>query len=65
MKMRNPFAIFTVGISMLLAGTPPAQPHRIGPTDIYPDPARTPGAANPQVSQENIHFNTCTRQWST
>jgi hypothetical protein len=49
----------------LLAGAPPARPHRIGPADIYPDPARTPGAANPQVTPENIKDNICNRQWST
>jgi len=41
---------------------PPVQPHRIGPADIYPDPVRTPGAANPQVTQQNT---ICNRRWST
>jgi hypothetical protein len=42
-----------------------AQSHRVGPADIYPDPARTPGAANPAVTQSNIKDNICSRQWST
>jgi hypothetical protein len=59
------FAIFAAGIGMVLAHVPPAQPRRIGPAEIYPDPARTPGAANPQVTQRNIKDNICNPQWST
>ena len=59
------FAIFAAGIGMVLAHVPPAQHSRIGPADIYPDPARTPGAANRQVTQRNIKDNICNRQWST
>ncbi len=65
MKARIPFAILAAGIGMALAGAPPAQQRRIGPADIYPDPVRTPGAANPQVTQRNIQDNICNRQWST
>ena len=50
---------------MLLAHAPPAQPRRIGPADIYPDPVMTPGAANPQVTQRNIGDTICSRRWST
>ena len=32
--------------------------------EIYPDPARTPGAANPQVTQRNIKDNICNPNWS-
>ena len=65
--MRTPilFATLAAGISMLLPHVPPAQPHRIGPAEIYPDPVRTPGAVNPQVTQQNIKDNICNRQWST
>jgi len=59
------FAILAAGISVVLAHVPPAQHSRIGPADIYPDPVRTPGAANPQVTQRNIKDNICNRQWST
>ena len=59
------FAIFAAGIGMVLAHVPPAQPRRIGPAEIYPDPARTPGAANPQVTHRNIKDNICNPQWST
>ena len=61
MRTRIRFTIFVAGTSMLLAGMPPAQQHRIGHADIYPDPVRTPGAANPQVSQQNIQDNICNR----
>jgi hypothetical protein len=40
------------------------QPH-VGPPDIYPDPARTPGATNPQITQENIRQTICNPRWST
>jgi hypothetical protein len=58
-------AIFAAGMGVLLGHAPPAQPRRIGPADIYPDPARTPGAANRQVTQRNIQDNICNPQWST
>jgi hypothetical protein len=63
--MRIHFAILAAGIGMVLAHVPPAQPHRIGPADIYPDPVRTPGIANPKVTQHNIQDNICNPQWST
>lgn len=50
---------------LLLAQGPLAQSNRIGPADIYPDPARTPGAANPEVTQRNIKDTICNRHWST
>ena len=40
------------------------QPH-VGPPDIYPDPVRTPGAINPDITQENIQQNICNPRWST
>ena len=36
-----------------------------GPPDIYPDPARTPGATNPAITQENIRETICNPRWST
>ena len=41
-----------------------SQPH-VGPPDIYPDGARTPGAVNPDITQENIHDTICNPGWST
>jgi len=38
---------------------------RIGPPDIYPDPARTLGAINPEITQVNIHETICNPRWST
>jgi uncharacterized protein YgiM (DUF1202 family) len=42
-----------------------ANPTRVGPTDIYPDPTRTPGATNPDITQANIGANICNPSWST
>jgi hypothetical protein len=36
-----------------------------GPEDIYPDPERTPGAANPDITQDNIRQTICNPRWST
>jgi hypothetical protein len=65
--MRIPihYAIFAAGIGLVPAYAPPAQHSRIGPADIYPDPVRTPGIANPNVNQRNIQDNICNPQWST
>jgi hypothetical protein len=38
---------------------------RVGPPDIYPDPVRTPGAINPDITQENIRETICNPRWST
>jgi hypothetical protein len=38
---------------------------RIGPRDIYPDPVRTPGAVNPDITQDNIDQTICNPEWST
>jgi len=45
-------------------GNEVAQPH-VGPPDIYPDPARTPGAVNSEITQENIRETICNPRWST
>ena len=37
----------------------------VGPPDIYPDPARTPGAINTEITQENIRETICNPRWST
>lgn len=37
----------------------------VGPQDIYPDPERTPGAVNPEITQQNIHDTICNPRWST
>jgi hypothetical protein len=38
---------------------------RIGPRDIYPDPVRTPGAVNSEITQDDIDQTICNSQWST
>jgi hypothetical protein len=65
MRIWTHYAIFASGIGMVLAYVPPAQHSRIGPAEIYPDPVRTPGAANPQVTQRTIQDNICNPHWST
>lgn len=45
------------------AGAP--VPAHVGPPDIYPDPVRTPGATNPDITQENIRQTICNPRWST
>jgi hypothetical protein len=37
----------------------------LGPPDIYPDPARTPGAVNPDITQDNLRETICNPRWST
>ena len=65
LRKRILFTMLAAGIGILWAGVPPAQPRRIGPTEIYPDPVRTPGAANPDITQQNIRDTICNREWST
>jgi hypothetical protein len=46
-------------------GAGEANQARVGPADIYPDPARTPGATNPDITQDNIRETICNPRWST
>ena len=57
--------ITIVTIGMVPAPLSQAQLNRLGPPDIYPDATRTPGAANPQITQGNIKDTICSRHWST
>ena len=63
--MRIHFTIPVAIACILLAHGTQAQSGRIGHAEIYPDPVRTPGAANPDVTQENIKETICNRHWST
>ena len=47
--------------------TPPTSPStgRQGPPELYPDPVRTPGVPNPDITQGNIADNLCNKNWST
>jgi hypothetical protein len=45
-------------------GNESAQAH-VGPADIYPDPARTPGVVNHDITQQNIRDTICNPRWST
>jgi hypothetical protein len=52
-------------------GSPPSSERptrtdpRIGPRDIYPNPIRTPGATDPDITQDNIQETICNPRWST
>ena len=65
MRIRFTSVIFVAGFSAILAAAPPAPTHRVGPSEIYPDAVMTPGAANPDVTQQNIQETICNRHWST
>ena len=62
-----------VAIVYLARKSPPSQPNsvatsaseRAGPADIYPIASMTPGATNPDVTQENIGKTICNPHWST
>ena len=55
MNRRIRLAIPVAVICTLLARGARSQTFRIGPAGIYPDPARTPGAANPEVTDQNTN----------
>jgi hypothetical protein len=55
---------FPVLVEQSPAGHESPQAHT-GPVDIYPDPTRTPGAVNPEITQENIRQTICSPRWST
>jgi hypothetical protein len=39
--------------------------HKAGPPWAYPDPSRTPGFTNPDITQANIEQTICNPEWST
>jgi len=39
--------------------------HRVGPSYLYPDRRITPGAVNPDITQDNVHQTICNPNWST
>lgn len=43
----------------------PSTAGRVGNASEYPDPTRTPGALNPQVTQATIDQTICNPDWST
>jgi hypothetical protein len=65
MKIQIPFTLPVALICLLVAQGAQPKSSRIGPPEIYPDPAFTPGAANPDITQVNIQDNICNRMWST
>src|SRR5664279_893583 len=64
-RKRLHIAIILAFLCVLLAKGAGAPAGRVGPADIYPDPALTPGAANPQITQGNIRDTICSPAWST
>ena len=66
--------IVIVAIIYFSRKTPPAQEtgnavtspaERAGPPDIYPIASSTPGATNPDITQDNIDQTICNPHWST
>ena len=47
--------------------SPPAAPAngKTGPANAYPDPSKTPGWPNPDITQDKIAQNICSKIWST
>ena len=47
--------------------TPPAAKaiSKAGPANAYPDPSKTPGWPNPDITQDKIAQNICSKTWST
>jgi hypothetical protein len=39
--------------------------HKAGPSWLYPDPSRTPGFTNSDITQANIDQTICNSEWST
>src|ERR1700736_1644730 len=37
----------------------------LAPAEIYPEPLRTPGSTNPDITQDNIRETICNPRWST
>jgi hypothetical protein len=66
------FICFSVAVLMydsrqadVPSATNSGQIAHIGPADIYPDPARTPGAADPDITPSNLDENICNPNWTT
>jgi hypothetical protein len=66
--------VCAVAAALILRYSPPekapdrgvaATATRLGPAEIYPDPDRTPGAINSDITQSNIRETICNPQWST
>jgi len=60
-------AVLLIAIWFLRSGhsVEPITIVRVGPAEIYPDVSRTPGAANPGITQDNIFQTICSDAWST
>jgi hypothetical protein len=54
-----------VALLSLLSCVPAWGQDRVGPRYLYPDPAITPGAVNPAITQANINQTICNPNWST
>jgi hypothetical protein len=65
MKRRTHFAIPIALVFLALAHAARPRFGRIGPPEIYPDPEMPPGATSLDITQENIQWTICNRQWST
>jgi hypothetical protein len=58
-------AAYSFRTRLLRVPEPDAFATRAGPPDIYPNPMHTPGAINPEITDENIQQTICNPGWST
>src|ERR1700730_198973 len=59
MRTRSPSS------SMKSSGLGGTSEAHVGRPDIYPNSSRTPGAVNPDITQDNIRETICNPRWST
>ena len=55
--------VWSKNISLTTASSTPTA--KLGPAELYPDSTKTPGVANPDITQDNIADNICSLNWST
>lgn len=71
-----PFIVLVIHFLLISASTSPealpdsapiaeSNHSKSGPSEIYPDSSRTPGAPDKNVTQANIRDNICNTNWST
>jgi hypothetical protein len=59
------FLAYKARQSSFAPALPSGTASRIGPPDIYPNPALTPGAVDPEITQDNLADTICNPTWST
>jgi hypothetical protein len=62
--MRAALRIGLLFLAVTVAALDAQAQQRVGPKYLYPDPAITPGVANPDVTQANINDTICKTGWT-